>query len=139
MKVTTEKTPSTVFTNYTVIMTLLLLSLVTGLFVTWCLKRSSWNRTKFDLILWKRRNVGISGVANRVEKEVVKVGWTVGDVECWNSSLLLSYGDETEHERLLLAVTPHRTKSDLGKLLHYPAPSHNWCSKPYAVIRINSL
>ena len=112
---TTEKTPSTLFKSFTVTTMLLFVGVVTGLFITWCFKKFSWNQTKFDLVLWKRRSAGVGSVTNRVEKEVVKVGWTVGDIECWNSSLLLSYGDETEHERLLLAVTPHRTKSDLGK------------------------
>jgi len=115
-------TPPALFPSFAVIAAPLLLGLVAALSLTFCLKRSSWSRAKFDLVLWKRRGgggggggVGVTSVANRVEKsQVVKVGWTVGDVECWNSSLLLSYGDETEHERLLLAVTPHRTKSDFG-------------------------
>ncbi|XP_057375443.1 insulin-like growth factor-binding protein complex acid labile subunit [Daphnia carinata] len=70
------------------------------------MKRSHWNRTK-TTALWKRR--GVAGVedasAQLPQKDFVKLGWIPAeDFDHWSTVLIQN---DTEHERLLLAVSPH--------------------------------
>ena len=102
-----EGLSSTSFIAVKSMLILLLLGIFTSLLLTWCIRRPSWNKSKSDLVVWMKRG-GV--VASGTEKEAAKVGWNVDDFECWTSSLVSSCGDETEHERLLLAVTPHHLK-----------------------------
>ena len=72
------------------------------------MKRSRWNRSK-TTALWRRRGVaGVSdegATAQLPQKDIVKLGWVpVEDFDHWSNVLIQN---DTEHERLLLAVSPH--------------------------------
>lgn len=60
--------------------------------------------------LWKRRrNVMASGLQPQYHPgdSTVKLGWVPAeDFDHWSAALLQN-GSDTEHERLLLAVSPH--------------------------------
>lgn len=77
-------------------------------------KPSRWNASK-TTALWRRRGVASvedpSGPHHHHhlphQKDVVKLGWIpVEDFDHWSNALLQS--TDTEHERLLLAVSPHQ-------------------------------
>ncbi|KAK4008966.1 hypothetical protein OUZ56_014085 [Daphnia magna] len=70
------------------------------------MKRSHWNRTK-TTALWKRRRVaGVEDASAQLpQKDFVKLGWIPAeDFDHWSTVLIQN---DTEHERLLLAVSPH--------------------------------
>lgn len=70
------------------------------------MKRSHWNRSK-TTALWKRRGVAAMDEASAQlpQKDVVKLGWLPAeDFDHWSTVLIQN---DTEHERLLLAVSPH--------------------------------
>lgn len=72
------------------------------------MKRSRWNRRK-TTAHWRRRataGVGVGdGSTHPPQKDVVRLGWIPAeDFDHWSNVLLQN---DTEHERLLLAVSPH--------------------------------
>lgn len=83
------------------------------------MKPSRWNASK-TTALWRRRGVAsvedasattttATNAANHhlPQKDVIKLGWIpVEDFDHWSNALLQS--TDTEHERLLLAVSPHQ-------------------------------
>ncbi|KAI9554385.1 hypothetical protein GHT06_019657 [Daphnia sinensis] len=71
------------------------------------MKRSHWHRTK-TTALWKRRGVAAvedASASQLPQKDFVRLGWIPAeDFDHWSTVLIQN---DTEHERLLLAVSPH--------------------------------
>lgn len=75
------------------------------------MRQSNWNRdnqSPTTTASWTRRAVGrvVDGsAALHPAKDIVRFGWVSGeDFDHWSTALLQN---DTEHERLLLAVAPH--------------------------------
>lgn len=69
------------------------------------MRQSNWRGDKQSTSAAWTRQVADNGAALRPAKDVVRLGWVSGEeFDHWSTALLQN---DTEHERLLLAVAPH--------------------------------
>lgn len=92
------------------LLSLLVLIVVLFIITDRLMKRSRWNTSK-TTAHWRRRRAtsGVAvgdGSAHLPQKDIVRLGWIPAeDFDHWSNVLLQN---DTEHERLLLAVSPHQ-------------------------------
>ena len=67
-----------------------------------CTTRSRWLQVK--LAFWKRHSI-----STPLQKDAIKLAWAIDDFDQWSTSL--TPRQDTEHERLLLAVNPNYWKA----------------------------
>ena len=71
----------------------------------WMRHQSNWTHPSTSAA-WTRQIADNGASALRPAKDVVRLGWVSGEeFDHWSSALLQN---DTEHERLLLAVAPHQ-------------------------------
>jgi hypothetical protein len=104
-EVATGKSPQQALALVGALLSLSVLIVVLFIIADRFMKRSHRGKTT---AVWNRRGVaGVDGATTHLpQKDVVKLGWIPAeDFDHWSTVLIQN---DTEHERLLLAVSPHQ-------------------------------